>query len=95
MEEKQQRPDNHKLTVDGRKRATITGVKDVISFDAKEIVLETELGGLTIKGDELHVNRLTLERGEVDVDGKMDGFQYSDKGSANGGDDSFLKRLFR
>lgn len=95
MEEKQQRPVNHKLTVDGRKRATITGVKDVISFDAKEIVLETELGGLTIKGDELHVNRLTLERGEVDVDGKMDGFQYSDKGSVNGGDDSFLKRLFR
>lgn len=85
---------NHKLVLDGRKRAQLSGIKDVISFDAKEILLETTMGLLTVKGDELHVNRLTLEKGEVDIEGKVDSLTYSDKGM-NKGEDSFLKRLFQ
>lgn len=92
MEEKQ-RVNNHKLILDARKKAALTGVLDVISFDAKEIVLETEMGIMTIRGEELHVNRLTLEKGEVDIDGKMDSFCYADR--KNMGEDSFLKRMFR
>ena len=84
---------SHKLMIDARKRSSITGVLDVISFDAKEVLLETELGVLTIRGDELHVNRLTLEKGEIDLDGKLDSFCYSDK--KNSSEDSFLKRMFR
>lgn len=84
---------NHKMTIDARARSMITGVVDVISFDAKEVILETDMGLLTIRGDELHVNRLTLEKGEVDLDGRLDSFTYADK--KNSGEDSFIKRIFR
>ncbi len=94
MEEKA-RVMNHKMIVEGRGRVTLSGVLDVNSFDAKEVHLRTELGMLMIKGEELHVNRLTLEKGEVDLDGKIDSLVYSDKGAGAGNEETFLKRLFR
>ena len=51
----------------------------MLSFDLREIVLETEQGMLMIRGNELHVNRLTLDKGEVDIDGRIDSFVYSDR----------------
>ena len=47
----------HKLILQNRKSGSFTGVTDVVNFDANEIILDTELGRLTIKGKELHVNR--------------------------------------
>ena len=54
----------HKLVVNNRKTSTVTGVLDVLSFDLNEILLETEQGMLMVKGTDLHVNRLTVEKGE-------------------------------
>ncbi len=85
----------HKLVVTGRKTGMITGVTNVISFDLKEILLETEQGTLTIEGDNLHISRLTLEKGEVDVEGQMDSFVYSDAKKHGAGGESLLARLFR
>ena len=62
MEEKQYAK-GHKLILSNRRTGTITGVSDVISFDIAEILLETEQGILIIKGSDLHMNRLTLEKG--------------------------------
>lgn len=85
----------HKVTMTNRKSCAINGVKDVLSFDEHEILLETEQGMLMIKGDELHVNRLTLDKGEVDVDGKVDSFTYSDVSNIGNKSESFLSKLFR
>ena len=52
----------HKVSMTNRRLCVINGVKDVISFDVQEVSLETELGMLQIKGEDLHVSRLTLER---------------------------------
>jgi sporulation protein YabP len=82
----------HKVYLNARKSAVMSGVKDVLSFDAKEVYLETEQGVLLIKGDELHVNR---EKGEVDVDGRIDSFAYSDVEEAGKKAASFLGRLFQ
>ena len=61
-----------------------------------KILLETEQGMLLIKGNDLHVNRLSLEQGEVDVTGKIDGLTYSDVETYHkGGGESFLGRLFK
>ena len=60
----------HKVLMTNRRNCTVNGVNDVLSFDIHEILLETEQGMLMIKGDDLHVSRLTLEKGEVDIDGK-------------------------
>ena len=54
----------HKLVVNNRKTSMVTGVLDVLSFDLNEILLETEQGMLMVKGTDLHVNRLSVERSE-------------------------------
>jgi sporulation protein YabP len=95
MEDKQGLAGTHKVNLIGRRTAMITGVKDVLSFDASEVLLETEQGILMIRGDELHVNHLSLERGEVNVDGKVDSFTYSDGGVGNRGGESLFGRLFK
>lgn len=85
----------HKITLSGRKTCTITGVNDVLSFDINEVLLETEQGMLMIKGAELHVNRLSLDKGEVDVDGSIDSLTYSDEMGVKEKTESFFARLFQ
>lgn len=85
----------HKVTMSNRRTCSITGVNDVLSFDVHEILLETEQGMLMIKGQEMHVSRLSLDKGEVDVDGRIDSFTYSDVAGAPGKSESLLSRLFR
>ena len=70
MNEGQQGLRGHKLHINDRRTVIITGVNDVLSFDSAEVLLQTEQGVLMIRGEDLHVNRLTLEKGEVDIDGK-------------------------
>lgn len=94
MDEKQKMA-THKVTVTARNIALITGVLDVLSFDPNEVLLETELGMLMIRGEELHVNRLNLEKGEVDIDGKTDSFVYSERNMHKKEGDSLWKKLFR
>ncbi len=85
----------HKIVLAGRKNCTITGVNDVLSFDINEVLLETEQGMLMIKGTELHVSRLSLDKGEVDVEGNVDSLTYSDVSSTREKTESFFARLFQ
>ncbi len=85
----------HKVMLTNRKTCTINGVNDVLSFDIHEILLETDQGMLMIKGKDLHVNRLTLEKGEVDVDGKIDSLTYSETAVSGNKNESLLSKLFR
>ena len=85
----------HKLMLTNRRTCTINGVSDVLSFDIHEIVLETDMGMLVMKGSDLHVNRLSLEKGEVDIDGRVDSLTYSDANSFSSKGESLLSRLFK
>ncbi len=93
--EEQRIAKTHKLVVNNRKTSTVTGVLDVLSFDLNEILLETEQGMLTIKGADLHVNRLTLEKGEVDIEGRIDSMAYSEVTDFHKAGASLLGRLFK
>ena len=73
----------------------ITGVCDVLSFDVAEVLLETEQGMLMIKGNDLHVSRLMLDKGEVDVDGKIDSLTYSESAGYGAKGESLFARLFK
>lgn len=95
MDEKLLNLKGHRLNINGRKAASITGVNDVLSFDANEVLLQTEQGVLMIRGNELHVNRLTLEKGEVDIDGRIDSLTYSDNSSYSKSGESLFGRLFK
>ena len=94
MEEKQYSK-AHKLMLSNRRTGTITGVSDVISFDITEVLLETEQGMLMIKGADLHVNRLTLEKGEIDIESRIDSLAYSDVNSYQKQGESLIGRLFK
>lgn len=95
MDEKLLNLKGHKLNINGRKAASITGVDDVLSFDANEVLLQTEQGVLMIRGNELHVNRLTVEKGEVDIEGRIDSLTYSDNSSYSKSGETLLGRLFK
>jgi sporulation protein YabP len=94
MEEKQSGKRSHRLVLSDRAICSITGVREVISFDVKEVVLDTEEGILTIKGEDLHVKRLTLEKGELDMEGMTESFVYSHTKNAKESS-SLFSRIFR
>ncbi len=85
----------HKLILNNRRSCNLTGVSDVLSFDENEIILETDQGMLMMKGKELHVNRLMLDKGEVDIDGRVDSITYSEQGGKTERAESLLGRLFK
>lgn len=86
---------SHRLMIDNREKGALTGILDVISFDENTIVLDTDMGLLTIKGKDLHVSRLTLEKGEIDMEGHMDSFVYSSNEGYRKSGQSLLARLFK
>lgn len=86
---------NHKLVINNRKTSLVTGVIDVLSFDLNEILLETEQGMMMVKGTDLHVNRLSVEKGEVDLAGNIDSVAYSDVKGQGNKQDNLLSKLFR
>ena len=85
----------HKVLLSNRKTGNFSGVVDVLSFDVAEILLETEQGMLLIKGSDLHVNRLSLEKGEVDVEGRIDSLAYSEVKDYGKQAESVFGRLFK
>ena len=93
MEQKQE-VGTHKLSLIGRKTLALTGVKEVVSFDAKEVILETVQGILLLRGDEMNVTRLLVEKGEVDLEGRIDSLVYTERGKGSKQSESFAKRLF-
>ena len=74
----------HKLTLTERKNMVMTGVTEVVSFDENAIVLKTGLGLLTVHGQGLQLKNLSLEGGQVAVDGSISALIYEEPGAPGG-----------
>ena len=85
----------HSCLLQNRSSVSLTGVREVVSFDENQVVMDTDLGLLTLKGKELHVSRLTVEKGEVDVEGTIDSLVYSSNEAYRKSGKSFIARLFQ
>ena len=81
----------HHVILEGRSRVTVSGVEDVESFDETGVSLLTNRGSLTISGSGLRVDRLSIDKGELNVEGKIDSLEYADEKESGG----FWSRLFR
>ena len=81
----------HGLTLNERSRLSMTGVSEVVSFDENAVVLNTSLGVLTIQGHQLQLKQLSLDGGQVAVDGSISALIYEDPRPAG----SWLQRLLR
>jgi len=84
----------HRLVMENRELIELTGVRKVQSFDPKEIVLETELGILSVKGNQLGIKLLNLEEGLVDLQGSVDALIYH-RNPSTASRRGFLNRVFR
>ena len=84
----------HTITLEQRNECRLTGVTKVQSFDENMVVLDTVEGRITIKGNELHVSRINLEKNEADVSGRVDSFTYSQNNSLSKKGEGILTRLF-
>ena len=81
----------HRLELVGREWLTVSGVEDVDRFDETGIVMSTSAGTLVVTGEDLHIGKLSLDGGELHVDGRIDSVTYEDEGRSQGG---FFSRLF-
>ncbi len=81
----------HRLELVGREQLTVSGVEDVERFDETGIVMSTAAGILVVTGEDLHIGKLSLDGGELHVDGRIDSVSYEEGGGERGG---FLRRLF-
>ena len=88
-EERMQLP--HKLTLNERKALTMTGVTEVVSFDDSAVILKTSLGTLVVQGKDLQLKTLSLDGGQVAVDGQVSALVYEENRPSGG----LLHRLFR
>lgn len=84
---------NHTLILENRAALTISGITDIDRFDEREIVVFTQQGELSISGRELHIRSVSLEQGDLTVEGEIWGLLYGDKDKR--APLSALGRLFR
>lgn len=91
-DEKRMNSAPHNLVLEDRRMLTVSGVSDVDSFDEEAVIVFTDLGELTIRGKNLHINRLSVEVGELTVEGNIAALIYSDETPKSGG---FFSKVFR
>ena len=84
--------DGQRIELTGRGALALTGVVDVESFDEQTVVLHTVRGTLIVRGRDLHMQMLSLEGGQISIDGVVDALAYEDDGRESGG---LFSRLFR
>jgi len=82
----------HNIIMEGRERLSISGVEDVESFDEESIVIYTSKGMLIVRGEGLHIEKLSLDGGDLAVEGRVQSLRYEETMKEKGG---FLARLFK
>ena len=86
---------NHGITLVERKNIVISGVKKIESFDSEEFLMETTLGYLVIKGNELEIIKLDTYQGNVSIKGKVNSFSYKETINKKEKEESVFSKLFK
>lgn len=87
--------DKQNLYIENRQKVILTGVVNVDSFNEEEMVIETDLGMLTIKGANMHISKLSLETGDLVIDGDINVCEYSQKKDIKTKGKGILSNLFK
>lgn len=82
------------LILENRSKLNVSGVLDVLSFDDQIIIIETQLGLLTVKGENLRINKLSIDTSEVIIEGEVNSISYSSKDLSQK-NESFLGKIFK
>lgn len=82
----------HCVSMENRSKISLTGINDVDSFDEQAIIVTTDTGELSIRGSNLHIGKLSIDTGEMSVEGKIDALIYTDEAPKQS---NFFGRVFR
>lgn len=82
------------LVLENREKLSVSGVNDVLSFDDQIVMVDTELGLLTVKGENIHINKLSLDTAEVIIEGEISSLSYSQK-SIEKSSGTLLSKIFK
>lgn len=85
--------ESHNIKLQGRKKLELTGVAEVINFNEENVILETSMGGLLIKGSNMKVNMLNVENGDMCIDGFINSLTYISKDKTK--KESILKKMLK
>lgn len=83
------------IVLENREKMNVTGIVDVLSFDDQIIIIETELGLLTIKGEDLKINKLSIDTSDFIVEGKINSLTYSNADSGMPKGKNILSKIFK
>lgn len=86
---------NHGISLFERKNLVITGVKKIENFDNTQFILETIMGFMIVKGNELELVKLDTLQGHVTIKGTINSISYAEENSKKDKEDSIFSRLFR
>lgn len=88
----------HEVVLTNREVVSVSGVVHVASFDSQEVVLDTDMGALTLRGEDFHIKQLNLDEGNLSIEGLLKSLEYQESGRTRGGrgkGKGFLEKLLR
>lgn len=86
---------NHTVTINERKNLLITGVKKIENFDEEEFLLDTSMGFMQIKGENLEMIKLDTYQGNVSIKGKVHSLQYMETKTGKNKEEGIFNKLFK
>lgn len=83
------------ISLENREKLNVSGVIDVESFNDETVVVDTELGLLVIRGENLHINKLNIDNAELNIEGNIISCEYNDSDSSKSNATGFFAKMFR
>lgn len=89
------KPKIQNVIIENREKMNISGVIDVESFNDECVIIDTELGVLVVRGEDLHINKLNLDSSELSIEGDIISCEYSDREGSRSKGFGFLSKMFK
>jgi len=89
------KPKTQNLILENREKLSVSGVVDVESFNDECVIVDTELGILVIRGEDLHINKLNLDNSELIIGGDITSCEYDDRESGKSRGMGFFGKMFK
>lgn len=94
-EKKLAKPKAQNLILENREKLSISGVIDVESFNDECVIVDTELGVLIVRGEDLHISKLNLDNSELNIEGDIVSCEYDDRDNSRSKGSGFFSRMFK
>lgn len=83
------------IIIENREKISVSGIIDVESFNDECVIVDTELGVLVIRGEDLHISKLSIDNSELNIEGEIVSCEYNEKENTKSRGGSFLSRMFK